>query len=106
MKFYAHSTEQVDKSDWQPLDEHLKEVGKLAEQFASNFKNGSSPAAQVAGLLHDIGKYTKEFQARLRGDYPLIDHSTWGAKLAIEYYGSDLGYLIAYAIAGVKRYFR
>ena len=31
MQFYAHSTENPDKSDWQPLDEHLQRVAELAE---------------------------------------------------------------------------
>ena len=99
MKFYARSTDRKNKTDWQPLAEHLKNVGKRAGAFASYFSGGVSLLAEEAGLLHDIGKYTREFQGRLLGEYPRVDHSTRGAKLALERYG-PVGYLLAYAIAG------
>ena len=99
MKFHAHSTDREDKRNWQPLAEHLTNVGKEAEQFASYFADGVSPLAKEAGLLHDIGKYTREFQARLSGEYPRVDHSTRGAELALNRYGR-VGYFLAYAIAG------
>ena len=53
MKFYAHSTEQQNKSDWQGLSEHLTSVGDLAEEFAAHF--GAQKMARTAGLLHDLG---------------------------------------------------
>ena len=34
MKFYAHSTELKDKSNWHSLEEHLKQVGDKASDFA------------------------------------------------------------------------
>lgn len=97
MMYYAHSTENIDRSDWQLLSEHLISVGTLAEQFANPFGGGT--LAHVAGLLHDLGKYTDKFQARLSGSYERVDHSTWGARVACEHYGS-LGKLLAYGIAG------
>lgn len=54
--------------------------------------------ARIAGLLHDLGKYTQAFQVRLEGG-PSVDHATWGAKVAAERFG-PLGTLMAYAIAG------
>ena len=57
----------------------------------------------MAGLLHDLGKYTPEFQARLRGDTTSVDHSTAGAAEILRLTsGLDnmIGQLIAYAIAG------
>lgn len=95
--FYAHSTPRPDRSDWQPLAEHLQAVGKLAEQKASVFS--AQNLAEVAGLLHDLGKYTDEFQRRIAGDAIRVDHATRGAILAVERYGA-LGLLLAYAIAG------
>ncbi len=95
--FYAHSTQQVSKSDWQRLNTHLEQVGQLAENFAAAFN--CAQYGKAAGLLHDLGKYTVEFQKRLEGKHPKVDHATWGAKIALEKYG-DCGYLIAYAIAG------
>ncbi len=95
--FYAHSGKQTDKSDWQRLDDHLSAVGALAGEFSSVF--GAAQMGRVAGLLHDLGKYTDEFQRRISGDYGRVDHSTWGARIASERYG-PLGKLLAYGIAG------
>lgn len=95
--FYAHSGEHDDRSDWQPLADHLNAVGQLAAGFAAHFS--AEELARVAGLLHDLGKYTEEFQLRLSGDYGRVDHSTWGARVACERYG-PLGKLLAYGIAG------
>jgi len=95
--FYAHSTERSDKSNWQHLQNHLVNVGELAEGFAEAFK--CAEYGKAAGLLHDLGKYTVEFQKRLEGQHPKVDHATWGAKIACEKYG-DFGFFIAYAIAG------
>ena len=97
--YFAHSNENGSLDSWQPLAEHLLAVGSLAKDFASTFDVGE--LARVSGLLHDLGKYTQEFQNRLHGSPTPVDHSTWGARLAIERFGaSGAGRLIAYAIAG------
>ena len=44
----------------QPLSNHLKNVAKLASAKAA--KAGFSHAGYILGLLHDFGKYSKEFQ--------------------------------------------
>ena len=95
--FYAHSTERIDKKDWQYLKDHLVNVGELAGGFAEAFN--CLEYGKAAGLLHDLGKYTVEFQRRLEGKHPKVDHATWGAKVALEKY-PNFGYFIAYAIAG------
>lgn len=95
--FFAHSGKAADRSDWQPLSTHLRNVGRLAGERAALF--GLSELANAAGLLHDMGKYTRDFQRRIAGDAIRVDHSTHGAKLAVELYGT-LGYLLAYGIAG------
>ncbi|MGS1118425.1 CRISPR-associated endonuclease Cas3'' [Castellaniella sp. UC4442_H9] len=95
--FYAHSTGRSDQSDWQPLNEHLLNVGELAQNFANGF--GAGGLAMAAGRLHDLGKYTQKFQQRLCGNAGRVDHSTHGAKVAIERFG-DIGQLLAYGIAG------
>ena len=99
MKFYAHSLGAVDEDRWHTLADHLKDTGKLAGKFAAFFGEGADVLAQQAGLLHDLGKYSDKFQKRLQGDLSRVNHSTHGAQEAKERYG-DLGYLIAYAIAG------
>ena len=98
--FYAHSTENKDKADWHRLSDHLKKVGERAEEFASPMGKEVASMARAAGLLHDLGKYTKEFQQKLSGEeYRNIDHSTHGAKKALKRY-ERIGHLIAYTIAG------
>jgi len=95
--FFAHSGTAEDRSDWQPLSTHLRNVGRLAAERAASF--GLSESAKAAGLLHDLGKYTDDFQRRIAGDAVRVDHATRGAMLAVDRYGSQ-GYLLAYGIAG------
>ncbi|AEG94582.1 CRISPR-associated helicase/endonuclease Cas3 [Ramlibacter tataouinensis] len=95
--FFAHSSPDGDRSRWQPLVEHLRSAGDLAAQRATIF--GAEAAARVQGELHDLGKYTDAFQRRLAGDARSVDHSTWGAKVAVERYKAA-GQLLAYGIAG------
>ena len=97
MAYYAHSTEKTDKSDWQPLDEHLHNVGKLSEQFAAAFNAGQW--GQCAGMLHDAGKACPAFLARLSGQAIRVDHAAFGAQTAL-LRGERLGILLAYAICG------
>ena len=97
-KYYAHSSPDESEADWQSLDDHLKSVGQMAAKSASHF--GAEELAEVSGLLHDLGKYCSEFQQRLRGSKRRVDHATWGAKIAFEKYGPQIGSLLAYGIAG------
>lgn len=96
MDFYAHSVEGQSKLLWQTLAEHLNATGELAAGFADGF--GASRLARAAGMLHDLGKYTSEFQQRLEGG-ARVDHSTWGARMAKELYPRAWA-LLAYGIAG------
>ncbi|MBW1950860.1 MAG: hypothetical protein JRJ18_15220 [Deltaproteobacteria bacterium] len=65
MKYYAHSLEGRPAEDWQPLEEHLKNVAEKARLFADAFRAGDWGC--LAGLWHDVGK----FQRNLRGDIEL-----------------------------------
>ena len=96
-RFFAHSTQNQDQSDWQSLQEHLSQVAELAGRFAEQF--GSRPLGHTAGLLHDVGKYCQPFQQKLQGQPLRVDHSTRGAQIAASRYGA-LGQLLAYGIAG------
>lgn len=49
------------------LDDHLRAVAELAARHASAM--GSADWAQLAGLWHDLGKYAKEFQRRIKSVY-------------------------------------
>jgi CRISPR-associated endonuclease/helicase Cas3 len=63
----------------QLLIDHLKGTGLLAERFASIFD--AAEWGKMAGLYHDIGKYSAAFQQRILEDGPRVDHSTAGALL-------------------------
>lgn len=95
--YYAHSNGD-DKSAWQPLRAHLESVAVLSGAFAGSFRAGGFGYA--AGLLHDIGKYSTEFQRRLEGASLRVDHSTAGAREALAVLGKSLGTLLAYVVAG------
>lgn len=95
--FYAHSHPDLPLADWHRLKDHLETVGTLSGGFAS--KMAAEELGRTAGLLHDVGKYSEAFQARLRGSGHRVDHSTAGAKIAFQEY-DHLGHVIAYVIAG------
>lgn len=98
MEFFAHSTDRVDQTDWQLLREHLFDVGERAAANAAAFCGQA--LARPSGRLHDLGKYTDRFQARLRREVPAMDHASWGAFVAQTRYKGPLGALMAYSIAG------
>ena len=77
----------------QTVQEHLEGTAKLAADFARPF--GGQDQARLAGLLHDIGKYSDDFQNRLTGG-PKVDHSTAGAKVAFSLHQPE----VAFAVAG------
>lgn len=95
MKREVESIAHIRKSDKvvQTVEQHLLEVMQLAEKIG--LKLGIPHVTGLAGLLHDMGKYTQEFadyikQAVLDPDNPpkgaKIDHSTAGGKLLFHMY--------------------
>lgn len=56
---------------------HLRGTAALAKDFARPF--GGEEQAELAGMAHDIGKYSDAFQKRLQGAHIQVDHSTAGA---------------------------
>ncbi|OXS58359.1 hypothetical protein B1A99_14205 [Cohnella sp. CIP 111063] len=98
--YYAHRTSSSDKSQWHLLSDHLKAVACLAAKFADYF--GAGPWAEIAGILHDAGKFSEEFQRRLAGAKNEVDHSTAGARYITEVWGDKtrLSRILAYVIAG------
>ncbi len=91
------------------LDSHLREVARRAADHAAGF--GGQDWAHLAGLWHDLGKYRPGFQRYLRaasgaeaenahieGGAGRVSHSTAGALLACERFGSA-GRVLAYLIA-------
>jgi CRISPR-associated endonuclease/helicase Cas3 len=98
--FFAHSLGDQDNTCWQPLDEHLRAVGKLAGANGEKFR--AAKAASLAGLLHDLGKYSVAFQRRLEGG-DKVDHATAGAQEILKLAQPNdrvMAHIIAHAIAG------
>ena len=53
--YFAHSVKGKEDKDWQDLKHHLLSVAALARGKAEKF--GAGVMGEVAGLLHDVGKY-------------------------------------------------
>lgn len=91
------------------LEQHLRDTGRRAAEFATAF--GAESWASLAGLWHDLGKFSPAFQAYLRqagenvalaadqAPTRRVDHSTAGAIHA-EQQLCGRGRLLAYIIAG------
>lgn len=61
MDFIAHRSE---NADTQSVGQHLTEVSKLSREFAAKIDLALS--GEMIGLLHDLGKYSFEFQQYIR----------------------------------------
>jgi len=79
MDYYAHSRYALSgELEYQLLKDHLVEVAELSASYAEAFK--SEYLGYLAGILHDAGKYSLDFQDRIRGSARRVDHATAGAQ--------------------------
>lgn len=93
MEYLAH----IDGEREQSVKEHLEGTAELAEKFAAKF--GKADWGYCCGMLHDIGKYSAEFQKKIKENLNIqVDHSTAGAKVCEKLDGCYL--LLTYCIAG------
>lgn len=93
MEYLAH----IDGEREQSVKEHLQRTAELAEKFAAKF--GKADWGYCCGLLHDIGKYSQEFQCKIQKNLNIqVDHSTAGAKICEKLDGCY--WLLTYCIAG------
>lgn len=116
---YAHTRPGQSEEHWELLQHHLAEVSARAGKFARVF--GAGEMGRSAGWWHDLGKASSAFQegvlgagadeadtdastseAQISRGAPRrrVDHSTAGARRAVEILGQPMGYLLAYGIAG------
>lgn len=93
--YIAHTRENDSKT--QSIKEHLENTASKAKDFANSFNNGDY--AYICGMLHDIGKYSTEFQNKINNNSNRrVDHSTAGAieiNKTIDLFGKWLAYCIA-----------
>ncbi len=109
--YYAHTRDGTPPEEWQLLEDHLQNVAELARIFAGPF--GAGDWAHLAGLWHDLGKYSDAFQRHLcsGADYHAeeaagrtpatgtVDHTSAGAQHAARSV-EIMGHLLASPIAG------
>lgn len=110
MRFYAHTAKDeygrrlADESRWQLLKDHLQAVSQLAKSFGRPLGPELEKEAELAGLLHDLGKYRIEFQAYLRGERGSsadTQHAVFGAAWAFDRATSENKLAgTAFAVAG------
>ncbi len=117
-RIYAHSLEGLPTERWQTLGthssflarpdetlrDHLANVAEMASSFASAF--GGRAFARTCGLLHDLGKYTKDFQDYLhrqmnggnasRGE---TIHSVQGGLFALDHFAEGMADILMNVIA-------
>jgi CRISPR-associated endonuclease/helicase Cas3 len=102
MTYYAHTNE-LDKSNWQSIKDHLSNTAELARDLGTDA--GLSEYAFIAAMLHDIGKYSQAFQRKLDGERVKVDHSTAGAQEVLKLFKANpyqglLATMLSYCIAG------
>lgn len=101
MRYIAHKDEEREQS----IKEHLEGTAERAGEFAEKF--GKKEWGYCCGMLHDIGKYSEEFQRKIQEDTnDRVDHATAGAQVCKERggYYSILSYCIAGHHAGLPDY--
>lgn len=90
-RFLAHREEDGRE---QTVLEHLTSTARRGTTFAAAF--GGEEQAQLAGLAHDLGKYSQAFQRRIRGSPEQVDHSSAGMVECIHRKQT----MAAFAVAG------
>lgn len=93
MEYIAHMNNQ----GVQTIKEHLIGTAELSGEFAAKF--GKQDWGYCCGMLHDIGKYSADFQGKIRGEHERkVDHATAGARVCNEKGGKYK--FLEYCVAG------
>ena len=93
MEYIAHMNNQ----GVQTIKEHLIGTAELSGEFAAKF--GKQDWGYCCGMLHDIGKYSADFQGKIRGEHERkVDHATAGARVCNEKGGKHK--FLEYCVAG------
>ena len=110
-QYFAHSASQEGAGEWQSLNDHLVGTAALARVFGERI--GIPQLTKAAAVLHDVGKYSDDFQRYLSDAAALVerkgprarlvrsvDHKLLGASAATAIDSSPMGVLLALLIAG------
>ena len=112
MEYIAHLKYNEATQNWvfQSLEDHLQGTAKLSGSFAAEWNDGE--LGFLEGLIHDIGKYSVDFQKYIRyeksgysTEYAAKpDHSSAGAIYAAEAISNllpgNFSRIVSYQIAG------
>jgi len=110
-QYFAHSASREGAGEWQSLNDHLVGTAALARVFGERI--GIPQLTEAAAVLHDVGKYSDDFQRYLSDAAALVerkgprarlvrsvDHKLLGASAATAIDSSPMGVLLALLIAG------
>lgn len=95
-QYFAHSFNKAG-GPWEPLKEHIRCVAERAGEYADSFD--AKQEAIIAGLWHDLGKYSEIFTKRLKGEVCGLDHWSAGAMATLSIF-KDKAVAAALAIQG------
>ena len=92
MEFVTHRR---DDGEYQSLKDHITNVAARAAELAAGFD--AKAHAERAGLLHDVGKYSKAAQRRQLApeETAKVDHSTAGALAAFQMRDVHAAFVVA-----------
>lgn len=79
-KYIAHS--ENSNGEEQSMVQHSEGVAELMKSFA--LANDFAEIYSCCGLLHDLGKYSTEFQKYIRSNGNKEPHARWGAYMALK----------------------
>lgn len=110
MDYIAHTPPDNDPKKWQSMEDHAGHVAARAAEFAATF--GAEELAGWTGWLHDVGKYSGDFQNYLRqcdaakrtfGPVPKpgsAEHKVAGTRLALRLLQTPLREMAALCVLG------
>lgn len=110
MSYVAHTPPDNDPHKWQSMEDHTSRVADLAAGWAKTF--GAEDLARWAAWLHDVGKYSPDFQNYLRqcdaakhggGRAPRpgsAEHKIAGTRLALERLPGKVNAAVAACVLG------
>ncbi len=111
MTIYAHTLPgNTDRTQWEEITKHEQQVAARCREFLSRIDARLADCGELLGLWHDIGKYSRTFQAYLnqagqaddvhRSEVSgRVDHSTAAAQW-VQHRETLFGKIFAYIFAG------